>query len=507
MESLPPEILLLIGQNITDRSSIRALTECCWQFRHIFQPLYYSSIEIKKFSPKYHIPLVKHLYQRPDLARKVSFARFTWSTTCDGHDADHNAHESDEGDEDHDYHYDHDDHYEYDRVERLTLSTMNFIHDTLNLWLLDENLEHDDDPEGWRAGWEFHLFLGCSAAWIGLLIAKLTHVERLELCYHGQFDLMHQMLSRAVKRQNPFHFRTPFPLLQEVKLSCSYDNSWIHSHDALPFFYLPAVRVVEADGICETHNDPLFSDNRSILDFSGNDKPVSQVRAIKVSRAYNFVDMEEWIKACTKLEYLEVEAEITAWDISENYHFDAPTFRESLLLAKDTLKTIRFSFGKRLIQDRPGVFSPRAFDLNGLDNIPFGSFKEFHVLENLSIRYRNLSSRTFANLLPSSLKTLEIIDIKSKSFSRIMWNLAHLVESRGSFPNLNRIVLKHLGFSGKTRNEVDVDERSITGLDDPWVSGLGLGDLSIYLKNTCMDAGVSIKIYWSRVFDWGYLGF
>ncbi|KAJ6014110.1 hypothetical protein N7540_008701 [Penicillium herquei] len=481
MESLPPEILLLIGQNIPDRSSIRALTECCWQFRQIFQPLYYSSIEIKEFSPKYHIPLVQHLFQRPDLARRVSVARITWCTTCD---TEHNDH--DDPDMDH-----------------VTDSTFNFIQTTLNDFYLD-----DEDLEEFKDEWEDHLSIGCRAAWISLMITQLTRLERLELCYHGAFDFMHRMLTRAIKRKRPFHNRTPFPLLQEINLSCHFDDWWIHSHDALPFFHLPAVRVIEADGMLEHMGNLFSSDDEPILDFSGNDKPVSQVRTIKVSRAYNCIDMEELIKACNKLEHFEVEAEmLSPADISEFYHFDAPSFRESLLLAKDTLKTIRFSFGKRLLHDRPGVFSPRDFDFNGLDNNPFGSFKEFHVLENLSIRYRNLSSRTFANLLPSSLQTLEIIDIKSKSFSRIMWNLAHLVESRETFPNLNRIVLKHLGFSGKTQNEVDADGRNITGLDDPWISGLGLGELSIYLKNTCMDAGVSLNIYWSRVFDWGYLGF
>ncbi|KAJ5732156.1 hypothetical protein N7493_003637 [Penicillium malachiteum] len=481
MESLPPEILLLIGQNIPDRSSIRALTECCWQFRQIFQPLFYSSIEIKKFTPEYHIPLALHLFQRPDLARRVSFARITWCTTCDEEHGDHDDHD----------------------IDHVTDSAFEFVRTTLDNFYLD-----DEDPDEWRAQWEDHLSVGCRAAWISLIITQLTRLERLELRYSGDFDFMYQMLARAVKRQRPFHSRTPFPLLQEIKLSCLFDGYWIDAHDARPFFYLPAVSVIEADGVLEKVADPFFDDEKSVLDFSETDKPISQVRTIKISRAYNCIDMKEWIEACDKLEHFELEAEMLEEpSVSQFYQFSAPSFRDSLLLAKDTLKTIRFSFGKKLLHDRPGVFSPRDFDMNGLDNTPFGSFKEFHVLGNLSIRYRNLSSRTFANLLPSSLQTLEIIDIKSKSFSRIMWNLADLVESRESFPNLNKIVLKHLGFSGKVRNEVDVEGRNITGLDDPWVSGLGLGDLSIYLKNTCVDAGVSIKIYWSRVFDWGYLGF
>ncbi|KAJ5703004.1 hypothetical protein N7488_010552 [Penicillium malachiteum] len=482
MESLPPEILLLIGQNIPDRSSIRALTECCWQFRQLFQPLHYSSIKIKRFTPEYHIPLALHLFQRPDLARRVSVARMTWLTTCD------------------EEHCDHDDH----DIDHVTDSAFEFVRTTLDNFYLD-----DEDPDEWRAQWEDHLSVGCRAAWISLIITQLTRLERLELCYYGDFGFMYQMITRAVKRQRPFHSRTPFPLLQEIKLSCLLDDQWIDAHDARPLFYLPAVRVIEADGVLEEKIEhPLPSDVQSVLDFSGTDKPVSQVRTIKITRAYNCIDMRELIEACDILEHFELEAELLEDShASEFYHFDAPSFRDSLLLAKDTLKTIRFTFGKKLLHDHPGVFSPRDFDFNGRDNTMFGSFKEFHVLENLSIRYRNLSSRTFANLLPSSLKTLEIIDIKSKSFSRIMWNLAHLVESRETFPNLNRIVLKHLGFSGKVQDEVDADGRSITGLDDPWVSGLGLGDLSIYLKNTCVDAGVSIKIYWSRVFDWGYLGF
>ncbi|KAJ5618451.1 hypothetical protein N7528_007094 [Penicillium herquei] len=497
MESLPPEILLLIGQNIPDRSSIRALIGCCRQFRHIFQPLFYSSIEINEFSPRYHIPLVKHLLKRRDLARQVSVAKIGWSTTCR---EDREVYDLDDQ-------YDSDNDFDYETKDTWTGNTHIIVDDALSEWYLDENFELDD-PEDLKDEWQTHLMVGCRAAWISLMITQFTRLQRLELCYQGEFDFMYRMLARAALRQFPFYDETPFPLLQEVKLSCCFEDDRNDARHVRPFFLLPAVRVIELDGILEKVDNPLPSDWQSVLDFSRTDNPVSQVRTIKISRAYNCMDMRELIEICDKLEHFELEAELLEDPgISEFYNFDAASFRETLLLAKDTLRTIRFSFGKKLLHDRPGVFSPRDFEFNGSDNTMFGSFKEFHVLENLSIRYRNLSSRTFANLLPSSLQTLEIIDIKSKSFSRIMWNLAHLVESRETFPNLNRIVLKHLGFSGKVQNEVDADGRSITGLDDPWVSGLGLGDLSIYLKNTCVDAGVSIKIYWSRVFDWGYLGF
>jgi hypothetical protein len=59
------------------------------------------------------------------------------------------------------------------------------------------------------------------------------------------------------RRQNPF---SPKPVLQQLKKVVLWTDDmkdYYHARDLLPFFYLPAMRVFSAGGVCE--DEPILS--------------------------------------------------------------------------------------------------------------------------------------------------------------------------------------------------------------------------------------------------------
>ncbi|PYH93337.1 hypothetical protein BO71DRAFT_478624 [Aspergillus ellipticus CBS 707.79] len=270
MDRLPTEILLLIANYTDDRPSFRALSECCWRFFNIYQPFYYSSLDIRYVSPEIHIPLVQYLFQRPELAQHVRWLQFGWSTDC----------------------------YKFCEKSYIgdwhTTSTPKFVETSLS-----EIFEADEDKSRWSA----HLKAGCSEAWMGLLFTQLDHLERLELSYQWSPPIFHEVLTRAILQRRPFHDKSPFPDLQEVTVNPFDIDGAISCDSVRLFFYLPAVRKIKADGVFES---TPFMEGEAVSDLSATYMTKSKVTQIEMYRTQQFMAMNKWIALCDRIEHLDI---------------------------------------------------------------------------------------------------------------------------------------------------------------------------------------------------------
>ncbi|OOF95655.1 hypothetical protein ASPCADRAFT_130041, partial [Aspergillus carbonarius ITEM 5010] len=253
-------------------------------------------------------------------------------------------------------------------------------------------------------------------------IGDITLINLMSISiFHIKEGFLLDVLVKAAKRQRPFNRSNPFPFLQDVELICPQKNEMIWSDYAMPFFYLPAVREISAlkayEGSPGSYTKPDFADYR---------KPECQVTDIKLIHTIACWGMNEWIAACSKLEHFHLEfGVINSIRHTDGYYtLKAQAFRQSLLSVKDTLKTLHLEFGVSY-----KAYSKHLTEQSKV-NLPFGSFKEFHVLEHLFMRHENLlrlpnagpvekhssDHEPLIRILPKSLKSLAIDDIMRDLF-------------------------------------------------------------------------------------------
>lgn len=424
MERLPSELLVCIAK-YTKKERLYALSQCSRRFYTVFQPLLYSHIEVTRFSVR-HMPLIIRLWRHPKLASRVRSLELSW-VPCEEEGSD----EFDEQDE-----------------------VVGFIDHTLNVIFEVEEAET-------KARWREHLHHSCEEAWMGLLLVPLNHLKTIQFG-HWVSELVVDILNKAARRQRPFHQAHPFPYLQEVIGHCDMGSAWIDSHFLTPFFYFPAVRKIDANGICESKESQIEGIRHS-------SRPVREFTA---STVYYCRGMLDWIAACRELEHIAIEAASHPDDGEIFEIFSAPEFRQVILPFHKTLRTLRMEFDCVYRQDM-------REDDNDDDDVPFGCLKEFAVLQNLCIRHAHLTRlpsidpamandrKCLINILPKSLKVLEIKDIVEEDYPDLLSKLSELVRHRKTFTQLERLLL----------NVNEVDENSFHPL-----------------KLECEAAGITLKV-------------
>ncbi|PYH89471.1 hypothetical protein BO71DRAFT_413327 [Aspergillus ellipticus CBS 707.79] len=185
-----------------------------------------------------------------------------------------------------------------------------------------------------------------------------------------------------------------------------------------------------------------------VLEFcpSSITNPTNSVTEINIQGAPDNKGMAEWIIACHNLEtfnlsygeYSDPIRHTPLDDWAEFIQFDAGALHESLLQRKDTLKTLWVSF-EPFYQLNRHEMQEEALALNHdftiLDDDNFGSFQDFHVLEELYIRHRNLidmakkpGDEPLGKILPRSLKRLCVREVDD--LPNVMINLTGLIAAR-----------------------------------------------------------------------------
>ncbi|KAE8353013.1 hypothetical protein BDV28DRAFT_134088 [Aspergillus coremiiformis] len=253
--------------------------------------------------------------------------------------------------------------------------------------------------------------------------------------------MMSDILCRAARRQRPFHQTPPYPYLREVLVDVQWGDGSIDSDFLTPLFYFPAVRKIHGGRICESYPD---HPNNMILDISHSSRPV---REFTVEPVYVCRGMLDWLAASTELEHIGLVLSVHPHDdpsqLSDDEMFEAPEFRHALVPFTRTLKTLRLETFYDLDDD---------WSIIADDAGPLGSLKEFAVLENLRIRYLLLiqpstlnsihgMKRPLVDILPSSLKILEVVEIKKDHFADLLLEFSQLVQYRAFFPQLERVTL------------------------------------------------------------------
>lgn len=426
------DVLLLIGEHIGDTKTKKSLTQCSRRFRQLFQPLLYSSLSFQPIGEgpstarfvtfqKTKIALIQILCRRPDLARLVRHLDLTVQGNAEGHDPPVT-----------------------DESHFLAL-----YH--LDLPLLKEIAKEIWETEQEQSRWLAHLKAGTTDAWSSLLVARLPHLQTINIVYRNSEIpyFLQRLLVKAVTRQRPFHSTLPFPRLRTVDLRTADERNWVEADWVLPFFYLPAVRTISGYGVCELWLEKPF-------DHSEITNPTCPVTEIKATGA-DF-SMETWVTACDKLETMKY----AYWypiDPEAGFNpFHAKSLLRALLLACETLTTLWLTGS--------GVFADfyYNFDRKIEKNYSvFGSFKVFTVLRELRIEYASLigtadlesdeyPQSSLRDLLPQSLEELDIVDIHRVQFPWLISDLIHLCRDKDTYvPHLK--ILKLGVFGEKEREE------------------------------------------------------
>ena len=298
-----------------------------------------------------------------------------------------------------------------------------------------------------RKEWEEHLITSagmCEEVWCSLLLVRLTCLQTIEFSHSsaGEPELMRDILVKAARRQRPFHQEGPHPFahLQEVLAETGCGNDWIESSFLTPFFTFPAVRTVTGTDIGESHWNPdaLARELRPAS---------SPVRDIGFYRVLWCRGLQHWLAACKELVSFSIMPDLhredRVWD-EEHLHFNMAELRTALLPFTGTLKTLRVRYGYNY--NNVVVYERRGHER------AFGSFRDFVVLEDLSVRHDHLVSlpeveRRWAGrpplieTLPRALASLEITDIVPGARLELLSDLLYLVRQSHLFPKLERLTL------------------------------------------------------------------
>lgn len=435
MDQLPNELLLSIGkhtqQSRCPQSTLHSLSRCCRRFHDIFSPLIYSYISSDTFSKKF-IHFIMRIWRQPKLARQVHRLDLCW-TQCDQNDP-----------------------LEVDN------EIGSFIEGALDE--IFPAAEHEQ-----RELWREHLYGEeglCAEAWLGVLLVRLTNLQIIEF-EHEHSDLISDILLKAVKRQQPFHRGSPFPRLEEVRACVAWGASWIDSDFLTPFFYFPAVRRIYGTAIGEKkHNDSLD------LNIHQSSCPI---RVITIEEGYWCRGMLDWLALCTGLEQISIGVQLQAdeYEIDDEEVFNAANFHVAILPFVTTLKALRICYGDS--------YKDQLEEMEAVET-PFGSFKAFTVLEQLTVRHDHLMRlpcdhnnhsdlESLSETLPHSLVSLEVTDVMIDYHLQLQSELSKLVLRRRFFADLQRIALC-------IRSE----------------DGEGLNGMFDSLKLECQAAGITLKI-------------
>ncbi|KAJ5094507.1 hypothetical protein N7456_010368 [Penicillium angulare] len=420
MNRLPPEILMDIGDRILEEPHpevpLLALTLTCRKFRSVFLGMMYKRINTENFTLRF-VKMIMKLWRDPVLAGKVRRLELSWTRESED---------------------------QFDLGDSRELRV--FINHAVNKIFTPE--ENDDKYEWTRQLKRGHLR---TEAWIGLLLVRATNVEIIEFVHECGEELMPDILRKAAKREKPFHKSPPFPYLKEVK-RYAQEEYRLKSDFLTPLFYFPAVRKIYGSEIIELKEE---DGDRGPLGISQSSCPVEE---IQIDDACWSQGMLDWLKICTKLERLSIKFEEPEdyFDDSDdsgdsgddsddsdddNECFDASAYRTALLPFRETLKTLRISYGPRYIS------CLIRFNVN---DPPFGTFQDFTALERLTVEHTHLCGRSFvlaqdnsrakhlSRLLPKSLKTLEIRNIMEAP--PLLSQLSELFDS-GYFQNLEQLSL------------------------------------------------------------------
>ncbi|KAJ5742819.1 uncharacterized protein N7511_011220 [Penicillium nucicola] len=403
--ALPNDVLLLIGEQLEQKSDCWNLVFVSRHFHNLFLPFVYRRVSLRNWPDA--SSFLHAILDRPALARAVrelDLSDWLASIVSDEHD------------------------------KKITESAQ------VKQWL--RYLSHSDSES---RQWTEDLGQGLGDAWAALILPLLSQLRILRVIYASTSSWLDEIMRRAIQCQRPFEMQPAFQYLQEIFLH-RWDNlnrhgNWAASEEQqpasnilLPFFRLPSVRVITADSVVDPSMAITSPEQTTQNAIAG----CSSITEIDLRSSSGNHGMEALVLSCADLKSFKYQHS-DSHVLSHGYQPSA--FYHSLSHSKRSLETLWL--------DHHGSHFPfTAAGLNQSHDEWFGSLVDFTALRELrvrlpnllDIRYQNEPTTPLLECLPSSLATLYIEGCEERNLGMLVSQLQIVVKNRQTrFPKLNRI--------------------------------------------------------------------
>ncbi|KAJ5584383.1 uncharacterized protein N7459_004183 [Penicillium hispanicum] len=266
-----------------------------------------------------------------------------------------------------------------------------------------------------RKSWRHQLRTGNTDVWLALLISRLQGLKILEIKWPVHPVYVPRMFEKAA-RENP----SMFPNLEELSATCLDPEAGFPSYFIDPFFRLPALRRVCVDNIRE------FS-NHSTGDHPG--PPFSNVTQLDMHTRSAPCGMLHWISYCKGLRSIHLSHS------SDNRpaYFLVEDFYQALQLHTRTLESI-------WVCDDHRIYGPGNGTLEG-SFACFTVLKDLHIGARYLVGAGSSHERWRQVTLPPSLERFCLCNCDD---SELLWAVERLraMISSLSLPNLAQLTLK-----------------------------------------------------------------
>ncbi|KOS39991.1 hypothetical protein ACN38_g9145 [Penicillium nordicum] len=386
--SLNNDIFLLISEQLDDQSDQLNLLLVCRGWYSIFLPKAYKTISVE--APQIY-PLSRAVRNNPRIGTAIQNLSVDWCHS-----------ESELGND-----------YDVDG--------------------LVETLKQVGDAADDLAAWEESLRTGCPDAWLAVLVLSLESIKSMTLRFsHSPYFL--PMVTRIAANGNLPSLKSALQSLESVDIWVDDHMEYYLAHELLPFFYLPAMRVFTAGGVCEV--DP------GIASLKPGTSTIREIDLGHSNTNNGGNGFAEYIISCANLEIFDYQHDNKSiW--GEVYKEFCPLlFYNALCSQKHSLRELRLN--------NNGETGDSGFDEDTEEFNGFGSLAEFHQLRELRMPLRTLlqfgssdqPKVSLLEVLPPSLELLNLAHYHEEDFEIVNKNLQAMLAQRGRLPNLKRIEIQ-----------------------------------------------------------------
>ncbi|KAL2868063.1 uncharacterized protein BJX67DRAFT_60160 [Aspergillus lucknowensis] len=449
MESLPNDVILLIGDHLEDRRDCYNSVLINHRFHTLFSRALFRSAALRNDS---HLQsFLKAVVRQPSLACVIrSLDLSSWKS----------------------------------EPSRPVLSAEDIA--VLSTWA--KAFSHSDDE---HIQWRHDLLNGAEEAWIALLLSLVNNIRQLKLAYPRDNKYLDRMFRRAVSPLGPLHERPAFHRLEEVSLSHMPDDGSKGSltpTQIMPFFQMPSMRTVSADTLIEPRPTP--EDDEDIEQETSQDVS-SLISEISLNSSNGCQGMAKLLTSCPSLKSFKYQH---SDDHALAEGFQPSSFFGSLSGSKATIETLWL--------DNLGEHFPfTSSGLNQTHDEWFGSLSDFTALKDLRIRLPNLldvgytyePSAPLTEVLPSSIESLYIEWCKENALSMLIQQLRLVLEVRKNrFRDLRRLDIE--GFFHDEDEDVEDSGTDGSAEQHERVIKPRVYEMVEPLRDICAEAGVQLFV-------------
>jgi hypothetical protein len=291
-----------------------------------------------------------------------------------------------------------------------------------------------------RQQWMEDLKKGNEDAWVALLLIRLENLQELDLVLPEPDYCRH--LTRVINDAAKSPFPTHLTKLRHVgfeKAPVWEGSPQFNMTRLAPFLKIPSIRSVNLSGVESGPFKPKENLEITSIRACGMQSLIPEIPAL--------------LARCVRLESFKYSSVDQArhFDAQRSDIFNPVPFYNPLYKNRETLKTLSITIDK-WINDR--LWQTIEYPTRQV----IGDLTEFPVLETLQIRLTNLMefhsdswepARPLVDSLPSSLKTLVIVDFQTEALPCMIDHLRELAsQCSARFTQLRKMIIRPPGQEG-----------------------------------------------------------